>query len=276
MNFISKIYQRIRRADDHAVAALPVAPPPPAFDVGLRDTMMRGWFNDAAGELFTDFPVGPGDVVADIGCGDGGNARFCASRGARLILADIDEAALAQAAARAAAEPNCAGVEYHATDSDPLPIASGSVSRVVCTEVIEHVEDPARLMAELARIGQTGARYLISCPDPGSEAIQKRVAPPSYFERPNHIRVLEHAAFAGYVEAAGLVVEGRYSDGFYRSIWWTLFWAAGVRLEEPAHPLLESWEQTWRILLEQPNGPGIKRALDDLRPMRQIIIARKP
>jgi len=237
---------------------------------------MRGWFNTGAGELFTNFPVGPGDVVADIGCGDGGNARFCARLGARLILADIDAASVARAAAAVAAEPGCAGVESHATDSDPLPIASGTASKVICTEVIEHVDDPARLMAELARIGQAGALYLIACPDPGSEAIQKRVAPPSHFEKPHHVRIIAHDEFARYVEDAGLVIESRHSHGFYRSIWWTLFWASGVEAEQPDHPMLDAWSRTWSLLLDQPNGNVIKQALDDLRPMSQVIIARKP
>ncbi len=272
MNFITKICQKLKRTE---AAPLPEAPAR-LEDVALRDATMRGWFNTETSELFTNFPVGPGDVVADIGCGDGGNARFCASRGARLILADINPDSVAKAAASVAAEPNCAGVESHATDSDPLPIASNSVSRVVCTEVIEHVDEPARLMAELARIGQPGARYLIACPDPGSEAVQKRLAPPSYFEKPNHIRVIQHDEFARYVENAGLIIESRHSHGFYWSIWWNLFWACDVTLEQPAHPLLDSWTQTWRLLLEQPYGAAIKNALDDLRPMSQVIIARKP
>jgi SAM-dependent methyltransferase len=255
---------------------LPAAPVQPDFGVGLRDYMLRGWLNDDTGELFTNFPVGPQDVVADIGCGDGGNAAFCARRGARLILADIDPDTVARAAARVAAEPNCAGVEAHATDSDPLPIASNIATKVVCTDVIEHVDDPARLMAELVRIGQPGALYLIACPDPGSEMIQKHVADPSYFEKPNHIRIIQHDELDRYAQEAGLIVEGRYSHGFYKAMWWTLFWAAAVPLERPDHPLLESWEQTWRLLLDQPNGAAIKQALDDLRPMTQLIIARKP
>jgi SAM-dependent methyltransferase len=272
VRLISKLYQKYRRTP----APSPAAPVELDLGVALRDSMTRGWLNAETGELFTNFPVGPQDIVADIGCGDGGNARFCASRGARLILADIDEGIVARAAARVAAEPHCAGVEVHVTDSDPLPIASNIASKVVCTEVIEHVEDPARLMAELFRIGRPGARYLIACPDPASEMIQKRVADPSYFERPNHIRIIQHAELDRYVEAAGLIIEGRYSHGFYGSMWWALFWAANVPLDKPDHPLLESWAQTWRLLLDQPNGAAVKHALDDLRPMSQVVIARKP
>jgi SAM-dependent methyltransferase len=253
------------------------APTLPPLDPGmsLRDTVMRGWFNRETGELFTNFPVGPDDVVADIGCGDGGHARFCASMGARVILADIDPVALEEATKRVAAEPACPGYESHLTDSHPLPIASGSVSRVICTDVIEHVDAPEHLMAELARIGKPGALYLIACPAPGSEDIQKRLAAASYFEKPNHLRIISPGELDRYVTDAGLTVEGRYSFGFYWSIWWALFWAAGVPFDRPEHPLLESWARTWQILLDQPNGPAVKHALDDLQPKTQMVIARK-
>ena len=225
--------------------------------------------------MFTEFPVGPEDIVADIGCGDGGNARFCASRGARLILADMNPESVTRAVARVTAEPNHGGCEAHVTSSDPLPILSNTATRIVCTEVIEHVDSPSYLMAELARIGRPGARYLLSCPDPRSEAIQKRVAPPSYFEKPNHVRIIQHDEFARYVEDAGLVIEGRYSHGFYWLVWWALFWTTGVTLEKPEHPVLDNWTRTWQSLLDQPNGHIVKNALDDLLPMSQVIIARK-
>jgi 2-polyprenyl-3-methyl-5-hydroxy-6-metoxy-1,4-benzoquinol methylase len=257
--------------------------PPPNQDAsdkidrntGLRDAILRGWFNGEAGELFTGFSVGPEDIVADIGCGDGGNAQFCASRGARLILADIDSESVERAASRVAKEPNYAGCETYVTSSDPLPIQTNTATRIVCTEVLEHVDSPDRLMAELARIGRPDARYLLSCPDPRSEEIQKRIAAPSYFEKPNHIRIIQADEFARYVEGAGLVIEGRYSHGFFWNMWWTLFWATDITLEKPEHPVLDNWTRAWQSLLDQPNGKNIKNALDDLLPKSQVIIARK-
>jgi SAM-dependent methyltransferase len=243
---------------------------------GLKDAVMRGWFNQHTGELYTGFPVGPEDVVVDIGCGDGGNARFCATRGAKLILADIDPACIANASAKLAEVPDHKPFECYVTDSDPLPIADGVATRVVCTEVIEHVDSPAGLLAEMARIGRSGARYLITCPDPGAEAIQQRLAPPAYFARPNHLRIVAREELISWVEAAGLVVEARSSHGFYWSMWWTLFWACDVSFENPRHKVLDHWALCWDALLKQPEGEKIKHALDDLMPKSQIVIARKP
>jgi SAM-dependent methyltransferase len=243
---------------------------------GFTDSVLRGWFNAATGELFTGFPIGPDDVVADIGCGDGGNAAFCARQGAKLILADIDPGCIEASSGRLRAEPAAKQFDAHITDSDPLPIADGACTRIICTEVIEHVPSPPRLMAELARIGAPGARYLITCPDPGAEAIQQRVAHPSYFAPPNHVRVIAHDALDDYIKAAGLILESRSSCGFYWSMWWTLFWACDASLDAPRHPVLDHWSRTWQSLLDQPNGLTIKHALDDLLPKSQLVLARKP
>jgi SAM-dependent methyltransferase len=244
--------------------------------IPIKDAMMNGWFNNATQELFEGFRVGPEDVVADIGCGGGGYAEFCARHGANLILIDIEPETVAAAAAKAAAIPTHGRIEHYASDSDPLPIADAACSRIICTEVIEHVDSAERLMAELARIGRPGAQYLLTCPDPGSEALQKRLAAPSYFEKPQHVRVLEHEAFARLVEGAGLVIERRHSGGFFWNLWLALFWGCKVPIERPEHELLESWTHSWGLLLNLPDGPRIKQALDDLMPRNQLILARKP
>jgi 2-polyprenyl-3-methyl-5-hydroxy-6-metoxy-1,4-benzoquinol methylase len=260
------------------------SPAPPSQMTGLRDAVLRGWFNRAGGELFTGFPVGPGDVLVDVGCGLGAHSQFCAELGARVILVDADPKRVAQASARLRSLPQLPSFESHVSACDPLPIPDGTATRVLCTEVIEHVESPAVLMSEMARIGQRGALYLFTCPSPQAEALQKLVAPASYFERPNHVRILAQDEFARHVEQAGLVIESTSSYGFFWSIWLAFFWTTGISLEEateksfqlPGQPVLDNWLRTWQSLLDQPNGNTVKQALDDLMPKSQVIIARKP
>jgi SAM-dependent methyltransferase len=258
-------------------------PEPPSQMTGLRDSVLRGWFNKAAGELFTGFPVGPGDVLVDVGCGLGAHSQFCAELGARVILVDADPKRVAQAAARLKSLPEHLVFESHVSECNPLPVPNDTATRVLCTLVIEHVESAAILMSKMARIGRPGALYLFTCPDPKSEALQKRLAPSGYFEPPNHIRILTHDEFAHYVEEAGLVIESRHSYGFFCSIWLAFFWTTGIPLEEaaeksfqfPGQPLLDNWLLTWQSLLDQPNGNAVKQALDDLMPKSQVILARK-
>jgi SAM-dependent methyltransferase len=272
MSLIGKLRDRLRR------------PEPPSQMTGLRDAVLRGWFNKEAGELFTGFPVGPGDVLVDVGCGLGAHSQFCAELGARVILVDADPKRVEQASARLRALPGIPAFEAHVSFCDPLPVADGTATRVLCTEVIEHVNSPALLLSEMARIGKPGALYLFTCPDPQAEALQKYVAPPSYFAQPHHVRIIGREEFAQHVEAAGLVIESRHSYGFFWSIWLAFFWTTGMSLEEatekafqlPGQPVLDNWLRTWQSLLDQPNGEAVKQALDNLMPKSQLIIARKP
>jgi len=272
------LWRKLLFPSREVAAAPPDAMVPMLADpsIGLTDAVMRGWFRNASQELFEGFRVGPEDVVADVGCGIGGNAAFCATHGANLILIDIEPANVNAVAEKVAAIPGHGRIEHYASDSDPLPIADGACTKIVCTEVIEHVDSPERLLQELVRIGAPGAQYLLTCPDPGSEELQKRLAHPGYFAKPNHVRILERAAFAQLVEEAGLVIERQTGYGFYWNLWLALFWGCNVPLEAPEHPVLESWTRTWGEVLNLPDGPRIKAALDDLLPRSQLILARKP
>lgn len=241
---------------------------------GLRELTASGWFHDESGELFTGFPVGPADTYLDVGCGNGGAVMFAARQGCEVIATDVLPEKIASLEERLAAA-GATRFRCMVSDSDPLPVDDASVTRVVCSEVMEHVPDPDRFLAELVRVGAPGALYLLTVPDPASEAVQRELAPDRYWRPPNHVRVFARDEFAATVARAGLTVEARHAVGFYSSVWWTLFWSAGVDLVEPDHPLLDAWSDTWRLVLDHPDGPRIKQALDRALPKSQIIVARK-
>ncbi|MBT5714661.1 class I SAM-dependent methyltransferase, partial [Candidatus Poribacteria bacterium] len=49
-------------------------------------------------------------------------------------------------------------------DIDQIPVESGSFDVVICTEVLEHVLEPIRAIAEIARILAPGGRLYLSAP----------------------------------------------------------------------------------------------------------------
>lgn len=257
------------------VPAAPVVDKVDMFGLGLHDAVLSGWFNQQTGELFTGFAVTAEDTLLDVGCGDGGNVHFCATRGAKIIIADID-AAKVEATRQRLEDTIAQSVECHVTDCAPLPIADNTATRVVSTEVIEHVDDPAQFLAELVRVGKPGALYLLSVPHPSSENLQKDIAAPSYFQKPNHIRIISEEQFKQMVSDAGLEVISHSQYGFYWSLWMMLFWEAKVDLTNADHPLLQRWAETWQAVLESPGGLQIKQALDAVIAKSQVIIARKP
>jgi SAM-dependent methyltransferase len=241
----------------------------------LRDAHLSGWFRHESGELFEGFPINAEDTVLDIGCGDGPFAQFCAERGAEVIIADIDADKIAALAVRLR-QTSARAVTPLVTDANPIPLPDGRANKIIAMEVLEHVEDPAQFMRELVRVAKPGAQFLLTVPDPLGESVQKKLAPAAYFEHPNHILVFQREEFEQLILDAGLIIERRADYGFYWSVWWFMFWACKQDLSPPWHPLLESWTHTWNLLLAMPDGPRIKKALDETMPKSQAIIARKP
>lgn len=256
-------------------------------DCGLFDAVQSGWYLGDSNELFKGFPIGSDDSVLDIGCGAGGATLFCANRGADVTFIDVTAQAIDLLRAKVALSPARKG-EGIVSDGIPLPVANTCMSRVIAMEVLEHVEEPAAFLDELVRVGQPGALYLLSVPDPVGENMQKGFAPSYYFERPNHIHIFEREAFSALVSNAGLEIIQRDSSGFFWTFWMILYWtlvkAAGAELEgesldvvrPPYPPLLNDWAKLWHQIVKIPEAAPMKKALDQLLPKSQIIIARKP
>jgi SAM-dependent methyltransferase len=243
-------------------------------DLGLRDDAAVGGFNYRTGELRPGFAITADDIVLDVGCGEGIESLFCAEQGAHVIYVDSDSEQVAITGRRLAGAGGRALTPI-VSDTNPLPLPDGIASKVIAGEVIEHVDDPAQFLSELVRAGRPGAQYLLAVPDPIAEELQRGLAAPIHFQKPNHIRVIGREEFVRMVTDAGLIVEHRGAYGFYRTIWWMLFWICKVDLPG-GHPLLESWSNTWHTLLDMPEGAEVRRALNALLPKSQYIVARKP
>lgn len=245
-------------------------------DVGLIDMSFSGWLRNETGELLEGFTIGADDSVLDIGCGSGGYTLFCGRQGAEIFVADINQDNIDIAVARLR-ETKARAVHPLVTDGDPIPLPDERLSKVIAMEVLEHVDDPAKFMRELVRVGRPGAQYLLAVPDAAGEHAQKNFAAASYFQKPNHIHIFEREQFDRLIEDAGLIIERRVNYGFYRTLWMYFFWAsAQPNLSAPWHPLIEQWDKVWSMLLSLPQGGQVKKALDEVLPKSQVIIARKP
>ena len=103
----------------------------------------------------------PGKKVIDIGCGGGLVAEGMARRGATVTGIDLGEAPLA--VARLHAEKEGIEVEYLNIPAESIAAErAGQYDAVTCLEMLEHVPDPASVVAACAQLVKPGGQVFFS------------------------------------------------------------------------------------------------------------------
>lgn len=96
--------------------------------------------------------------VLDLGCAGGFMAETLTDKGARIT--GIDPAAKAIKAAQAHADASGKQIRYDVGVGEDLPYQDGCFDAVVCVDVLEHVADLAKVLAEIARVLKPGGMFL--------------------------------------------------------------------------------------------------------------------
>jgi ubiquinone/menaquinone biosynthesis C-methylase UbiE/DNA-binding transcriptional ArsR family regulator len=102
--------------------------------------------------------IDPSLTVGDLGCGTGQLAETVAPHVHRVIAVDASEDMLTAARARLDTLSN---VDLRKGDLEALPIPAGELDAAVMSLVLHYSPDPARALAEVARVLQPGGRVLI-------------------------------------------------------------------------------------------------------------------
>ncbi len=105
--------------------------------------------------------VGKGSAglrVLDVGCGGGLQAELLSELG--MVVTGVDASIPSVAAGRNHGE----SVRYAGARADRLPFSGDTFDVVVAMEILEHVEDPVRVVAEAARVLRPGGVFFFAGP----------------------------------------------------------------------------------------------------------------
>jgi 2-polyprenyl-6-hydroxyphenyl methylase/3-demethylubiquinone-9 3-methyltransferase len=125
----------------------------------LRTSINPARFGYMRRVLTDELQVDPrGKAALDIGSGGGLLAEEFARLGFRVT--GIDPSTESVAAARAHAESEQLDIEYTVGAGEQLPFADAAFDIAYCCDVLEHVDDLDRVLAESARVLKPGGVFL--------------------------------------------------------------------------------------------------------------------
>jgi 2-polyprenyl-6-hydroxyphenyl methylase / 3-demethylubiquinone-9 3-methyltransferase len=125
----------------------------------LRTALNPARFGYMRRVLLEDLHLDPaGKRALDVGCGGGLLAEDFAGLGFAVTGVDPSEPSLETA--RAHAEESGLEIEYLRATGEALPFEDATFEVVYCCDVLEHVDDVGRTVAEIARVLQPGGTFL--------------------------------------------------------------------------------------------------------------------
>lgn len=161
--------------------------------------------------LCTQARIDPASTL-EVGCGDGALLAELHARGwgGRLEGVEITEAAVAIARSRAA-QAGIAAVKRY--DGSRLPATDGAYELGVLSHVLEHVPDPAALLAEAARV----CRAVVMEVPLEANLSARRASKRAHAHEVGHLQRLDRDAARAIVARAGLRVVGELEDPLPRA-----------------------------------------------------------
>lgn len=160
----------------------------------------------------------PAARVLDVACGPGFLALAFAQRCREAVGLDLTDAPLA-IAEKNRQQRGLSNARFQRGDADRLPFADGDFDVVVCRFAFHHLEEPARVLGEMARVcrpqGTVAVEDLVSSEHRARGDYHNR------FERlrdPSHTRALAPTELLGLLRAAGLELERLYSGELVQNL----------------------------------------------------------
>jgi SAM-dependent methyltransferase len=207
-----------------------------------------------------------GERLLDAGCGAGRHVREAVRHGARAIGVDVDAGALR--VARSA----CPRAGYVLADGARLPFVDGAFHVAVCTEVLEHVADPAACVRELERVLAPGGRLAVSVPTTFTEDLFWRF--PGYAPTPGgHLRIFRTGELARLLRAHGFRLYAHRYRNSLASAYWLLRCLRGLcRRGDPLPAVPAPIRRRGRAGLPA----ALERLGDLVWPKSLVLYAQKP
>jgi SAM-dependent methyltransferase len=201
---------------------------------------------------FDRLRIGAGTKVIDVGCGQGRHSFEAFRRGANVIafdqsagdLNDVDE--ILQAMKDQGEVPTSARAEAVKGDALDLPFADGTFDCVIASEILEHVPQDDKAIAELVRVLKPGGALVITVPRWLPERVCWALSDEYHANEGGHIRIYRADQLRGKVLAYGLrFTHTHHAHALHSPFWWLKCLVGTSNSDHPAvkaYHLLLVWD----------------------------------
>lgn len=205
---------------------------------------------------FRYLPLKAGDHVLDLGCGEGRHAINIYLQDAVTVLAiDLSYKDISVAREKFLPFENKDDLQrqlfFQVANGTQLPFADNTFDSIVCSEVLEHVENYLAILQEIRRILKPGGQLSVSVPRQWPEKMCWWLSDAYHQVEGGHIRIFNAKKLRQQVEDCGFLFSNQHwAHALHTPYWWLrcLFWK-----NQDNNRLIKIWHRllVWD-LMEKP------------------------